>query len=82
MTQYEYNALDELEQTEALWEYAVHVGEYNNATFRYVLYSMFSFYVELKYNMKRNAINGSRSFSDLSQLEPYLPFIDISEIKL
>lgn len=82
MTLYEYNDLDELEQTEALWEYGVHIGERDDAKFRYVLYALDSFYIELKYNRELNCINGSRSFSSVSQLEPYFPNIDISDIRL
>ena len=81
MTLYQYNSLDELEQSEVLWEHGVHIGERDDNTFRYVLYSLDSFYIELKYNRELNVINGSRSFSSTSQLEPYFPNIDITDIK-
>lgn len=80
MTLYEYNGLDELEQSQALWEHGTHISERDDEKFRYVLYSLFSFYVELKYNRELNVINGSRSFRNTDQLEAYFPNIDISSL--
>lgn len=80
MTLYQFNALDEMEQMEAVWDFGVHIGERDEPVFRYILYGINSFFVELKYNREHNSLVGSRSFTTQKLLEPYLPNIDISEI--
>ena len=80
MTLPQFYALNEGEQMENLWDNGVHITERQDKTFRYILYSLFSFFVELKYERNDNNLLGCRAFKNESQLEPYLPNIDISEI--
>ena len=82
MTLYEFNQLDELEQTETFWVRGQKVGERLSKSFRYVLYQLNSFYVEIKYNMVANVIYAMRGFECKSpHLDIYLLQIDISAVK-
>lgn len=80
MTLYQYNALDECEQQEAIWEYASKVAEREDEVYRYVLFSMFDFYIEDKFHKQLDVIYGRRSFNSATQLEPYIDKIDISNL--
>ena len=76
MTLYQFNALDEGEQMEAIWEHGVHIGERDEPVFRYILYGVSSsFFVELKYHRENNVLVGSRAFKTERLLEPYLPML-------
>lgn len=46
--------------------------------FKYALYQMHSFYIELKYHTEDNDLQGLRTFISTNQLEPYLKNIKIS----
>jgi len=82
MTQYEFNQLDELAQIETFWVEGQKVGERLSKSFRYVLYQVNAFYVEVKYNMVVNVIYAMRSFEQESPwLDVYLLPIDISAVK-
>ena len=82
MTMYEFNQLDELEQIETFWVEGQKVGERLSKSFRYVLYQVNDFYVEVKYNMVVNVIYAMRSFeSESPHLDVYLLPIDISAVK-
>ena len=80
MTLYDYNRLSDTEQYDVLWQSGVHIGERDDEAFRYVLYQMFSFYVELKYDQRLNEICGKTTFCTDRLLEPYLNKIDISQL--
>lgn len=81
MTIYQFNSLDEGEQMEAIWKHGVHIGERDEPTFRYILYSVSSsFFIELKYHRENNVLVRSTAFKTETLLEHYLPNIDISEI--
>ena len=79
MTLYQFNALDEMEQAEAVWS-GVHLGERQDEEHSILLYQIDSFYVEVYYHREYNVIRRIRSFSSLDQLAPYLSQIDISEL--
>ena len=81
MTLYQFLGSDEAEQMEAIWDNGVHIAERDDEVYRYILYSIGSFYVELKYHREYNVLHGSRAFTTEKLLEPYLPFINISEIR-
>ena len=82
MTMYEFNQLDELAQIETFWVEGQKVGERLSKSFRYVLYQVNAFYVEVKYNMVVNVIYAMRSFEqESSWLDVYLLPIDISAVK-
>ncbi len=72
MTLYQYNALDECEQHEAIWDNGVHIGERIEGEYKIILYQLFSFYVELRYHMEQNVLKGLRSFNNTELLMPYI----------
>lgn len=80
MTLYEFNALDELEQKEALWDKGVEIGRRKDATYSYVLYQIDGFYVEEKYHIEWEVMRGLRAFTTTKLLDPYLNDMDISTI--
>jgi hypothetical protein len=61
-----------MEKFEALWEYGQIVGHMFGNGFKFMLYLIIHFYVELKYNDETNAIIGFRPFEGTKLLEPYL----------
>jgi len=75
MTLYQFNALDEAEQQEALWEKGVHIAERDAGEWRLILYQIEAFYVEVWYQREDNYILKYRSFLSMEQLEPYLPVL-------
>ena len=79
MTLYEFNALDEMEQAQAVWN-AVHIGERWEEEHNILLYQVDSFYVEVYHHKEYNVIRRMRSFSSIAQLEPYLGSIDITNL--
>jgi hypothetical protein len=80
MTLYQFNVLSESEQAATLWEIGIYLTDREDHIFKYALYQLEGFYVEVWYHKEFNAIQRLRSFSSVSQLEPYLKRIDISEI--
>lgn len=80
MTLYEYRLLSETEQYNVLWGNGVHISERHDGRFGYVLYQVFSFYVELKYDGEINKIADRKVFSTDRHLEPYLNKIDITKL--
>ena len=82
MTLYEFNQLDELEQIETFWVEGQKVGERLGKSFRYVLYQVTDFYVEVKYDFAVNVIYAMRSFNcESHHTDVYLLPIDISLVK-
>jgi hypothetical protein len=77
MTLYEFNALDEMEQAEAVWE-GVFIADRQDNEHRILLYQIDSFYVEAYYHIEHNVLRRFRSFSSTTQLEPYLNQIDLT----
>ena len=80
MTLYDYSELDEVKQHEVLWDHGVMVSDRTDAEHIIILYQMFSFYVELYYNLDYDRLIRLRSFSRLEFLDPYIELFDISEI--
>ena len=79
MTLYEFNALDEMEQAEAVWD-GVHIGERWDEEHNILLYQRDDFYIEVFHHKELNVIRRIRSFKNASQLEPYLGQIDITKL--
>jgi hypothetical protein len=77
MTLYQFNALDEMEQAEAVWD-GVFVADREDDQHRILLYQIDSFYVEAYYNNEHNVLVKFRSFSSINQLDPYLEKIDLT----
>lgn len=80
MTLYEYNGLDELEQSEALWAFGIELGTRTDETYLYTLYSLDDFYVETKRHIEYDVLHNLRAFKTSTLLEPYLNSIDLSKI--
>jgi len=76
MTLYQFNQLDEMEQAEAVWS-GTHIADRQDKEHNILLYQIDGFYVEVYYHREYNVIRKLRSFSSVTQLEPYLNQIDI-----
>ncbi|MEO6329425.1 MAG: hypothetical protein ABIO55_10845 [Ginsengibacter sp.] len=80
ITLYEFNALTKKEKAEVLCEYAVFLLERPDPLFRIALYQVYNFYVEVKYDISKNAIAEFQLFTTTKLLAPYLHQIDISSL--
>ena len=78
MTLYQFIALDEMEQADAIWE-GVDIDDREDEEHRILLYQIDAFYVEVFYHQEYNVIRKVRPFSSTEQLEPYLNQIQISK---
>lgn len=81
ITLYEFNSLNELEQIEALGEYGQIVAHRFQEEFKFLLYQINNFYIELKYITKGNIFIQLNSFNTTEKLELYLKEINIDELK-
>lgn len=79
MTLYDFIALDEMEQQEALWT-GTHIADRQDDEHNILLYQIDNFYVEVFYHRELNVIRRYRPFKSIDQLKPYLGQIDISGI--
>jgi len=77
ITLYEFTALDEMEQAEAIWD-GVFLGDRKDGEHRILLYQIDDFYVEVFYHIEYNTLRRFRSFSSTNQLDPYLNQIDLT----
>ena len=77
---YQFKLLSLFDKGEVLYEHGVHISERKDAEFGYVLYQLNNFYVEVKYSIEGNKIMSLNVFSTTTELEPYLPNIDISNM--
>jgi len=80
MTLYQFNVLDNIKQAETLWAKGVHIAERFDDTHSIILYQIEGFYCEVWYCREHNKIEKFRTFSSVTQLEPYLPNIDINNL--
>jgi hypothetical protein len=80
MTLYQFNALDEMEQAEALWDKGVHIAERNDEEHNILLYQIDNFYVEVYYHREYNIISRLRAFSSTEQLHLYIGEINIDKL--
>jgi hypothetical protein len=77
MTLYDFIALDEMEQQEAIWK-GTHIGDRQDEEHNILLYQFDNFYVEVFYHREYNVVRRYRPFTTTKLLEPYLGQIDIS----
>lgn len=70
MTLYQFNALDEMEQAEAVWD-GVFIGNREDEEHNILLYQIDNFYVEVYHHREYNVIRRFRSFSSINPLDPY-----------
>lgn len=82
MTLKEFRLLDLDDQYIILWEKAVPVGEREDRRFKYILYQLDSFYIEISIPVDGEISESMRSFSKQRRLKHYLDAIDINSIKI
>ena len=80
MTFYEFNAMNGEQQAEILWERGVYLMARQKREYKFALYQLDAFYVEVWYHTDGNEITKLRSFSSTGPLEPYLEEIALPEI--
>ena len=81
MTFYQFKGLSPHTQFELLKKKGVIIADRINTAYRFFLYQMDSFYVELKMNIFDTKIEDIKCFFDTKFLEPYLKNINLPEIK-
>lgn len=79
MTLYQFIAMDEMEQQEAIWE-GTHIGDRSDEEHNISLYQIDAFYVEVFYHRELKVVRRYRPFKSTEQLAPYPGQIDISAI--
>lgn len=80
MTLYQYKRLTEADQFDVLWNYGEFLLHRETSLFKFILYQVDGFYVEVRYEVAKNEIVGLRSFFSTSNLDPYLEQIDCSAL--
>ena len=78
MTLYAFNTFRQQIQYQILWDLGVYVMSRKEGVFKYLLYQIESFYVELTYDSEDNCIIAIRTFSNVSPLESYLNEMDVT----
>jgi len=77
MTLYQFNLMEKDDQANTLWELGVHIAEREEEVYKFILYQIEGFYVEVWYHKECNEIRKLRSFASVNQLDPYLSKIKI-----
>jgi hypothetical protein len=72
--------MDGMAKTEVLATDGVFLAERNDGSYRISLYQVNDFYVEIYYHKTRYFYICIRSFTNVSEIYPYLQDIDISEV--
>src|SRR5436190_6697938 len=80
MTLYQFKALSEYKQYEYIKSNGVVIAKRISAAYKFLLYQIESFYVELKYNLFETKIEVIRCFSGTKDLDPYLGDISLPEL--
>lgn len=80
MTLYQFNALREAQQEEAVSAHGVELGQRVDEVHRITLYQIHGFYVEVYHHIQEGVIKRYRSFSSVAQLAPYIGDLDISDL--
>ena len=75
-----YNRLQQEKQLELVKVFGVLLLECKRFNFRLRLFQLYKFYVEVYSTQKRGDIVSVNAFEDVSNLDPYLSEIDISEL--
>ncbi|UAY51092.1 hypothetical protein [Ferruginibacter albus] len=75
MTSNEFNMLNKEMQTSILWNQGIVISERQDRGTAYILYSIGSFYVELKY--VNNSLVAIKGFTCTDMLDPYIDNIPI-----
>ena len=80
ITLYEFNSLDGLEKIEALGKYGELVAHRFDGDFKFMLYQISDFYVEIKYITEGNVFKELKTFKTTELLEFYLKEINIDNL--
>ena len=80
MTFYQFKALSKYKQYETLKQKGVQIADRISTAYKFFLYQLDSFYVELKYNLYGTKIEGIKCFIDTKDLEPYLGDISFPDM--
>ncbi len=75
----EFRELNKIDQHIILWEKAVLVGERENQTYKYILYQLAGFYIEVRLS-KIGFREVVRTFARDRRLDPYLAAVDLREL--
>ena len=81
MTYYDFIALNEIDQANAVWRGVYLVNRFEKP-FIYQLYSLGSFFVEVTYNPKINEVTHLEPFTTSKLLEPYINRISLGDLIL
>ena len=65
MTIFEFDDLHEAEKHETLWQHGYIIGDRIEGDYKIILYQLFSFYVELYYNLQNKLLKRIGSFSNI-----------------
>jgi hypothetical protein len=77
MTFQQFNKLSATEQEIAMWYIGVPVADRFDRIYRYLLFQLDAFYIEIAYAVNLNIITSLTAFDNTELLEPYLENIEI-----
>jgi len=80
MTFLQFKSLSSFKQFEALSNKGVMVPNRITTVYKFLLYQIDSFYVEVKSNLFESKIEGTKCFFDTQELEPYLEDIELPDL--
>jgi hypothetical protein len=80
MTFLQFKSLSEYKQYEILKQKGVIIAQRITTAYKFLLYQIDSFYVELKYNLFETKIEDMKCFLDTKGLDPYLGDISLPEL--
>jgi hypothetical protein len=77
MTAQEFAQKESDEQQQTIARHGVKLGERVQPDFKYELYQVANFYIELKMDALSNDVVGFQTFDTVDELEPYLQLMNI-----
>ncbi|MDE3743997.1 hypothetical protein [Maribacter polysaccharolyticus] len=78
MKPYSYLTLDETAQWKQLWDLGTYLTHIEGDGYKYALYALGEFYVEVKYNLTDNRIVSKKQFRKGKTLHRYLSLFDLN----
>ena len=79
MTAEYFNALDNVDQLNIVFNYGTDLAQRNTAEYQITLFQLFSFYVEI-YSSGENWLCAIKGFDDVEGLDIYIEGIDIDAL--
>ena len=80
MTYAEFKKLDDDAKAQISLQYAVPVATREVDGCKYILYQLFSFYIEGQFTLAFNAITEYRAFENMALIEPYLEEVNLEDL--